>query len=99
MPLSSPGYSQAQSISVQVLVTESIRASIPMKVAGMTQKIEVQANVSQLQTDSIALGRVVDNLTIQTLPLAARNFTQIVDLSPGILTGVNNAGELGYRRA
>jgi hypothetical protein len=42
-------YSQAQSISVQVLVTESIRISILMKVAGITQRIEVQANVSQLQ--------------------------------------------------
>jgi hypothetical protein len=62
------GYSQAPSISVQVLVTESIRVSIPMRVVGMTQKIEVQANVSQLQTDSTALGRVVDNRTIQTLP-------------------------------
>jgi hypothetical protein len=27
--------------------------------------------------------------------LATRNFTQIVNLSPGVLTGVNNAGELG----
>ena len=66
-----------------------------MKVAGITQNIEVQPNVSQLQVESIALGRVVDGHTIQALPLAARNFTQIVDLSPGVLTGVNNAGELG----
>jgi hypothetical protein len=88
-------YSQVQAISVQVVVTETVRVSIPMKVAGITQNVAVQANVSPLQTDSIALGRVVDNRTIQSLPLAARNFTQIVDLSPGILTGVNNAGELG----
>jgi hypothetical protein len=88
-------YSQAQSISVQVLVTESIRISILMKVAGITQRIEVQANVSQLQSDSAALGRVVDNRSIQALPLATRNFTQIVDLSPGVLSGVNNASELG----
>ena len=58
-------------------------------------KIEVQANVSQLQVESIALGRVVDARAIQALPLATRNFTQIVDLSPGVSTGVNNAGELG----
>jgi TonB-dependent Receptor Plug Domain len=32
---------------------------------------------------------------LQGLPLASRNFTQIVDLSPGVLTGVNNAAELG----
>jgi hypothetical protein len=89
------GYSQAQSPSVQVPVTESIRVSIPMKVAGITQTIEVLPNVSQLQSDSVTLGRVVDNRTIEALPLTSRNFTQIVDLSPGVLSGVNNAGELG----
>ena len=88
-------YSQAQPISARVSVTESIRLSIAMKVAGITQNIEVQSNVSQLQVESIALGRVVDARAIQALPLAARNFTQIVNLSPGVLTGVNNAGELG----
>ena len=89
-------YSQGQPISARVPVTESIRVSIPMKVAGTTQKIEVQGSVSQLQVESIALGRIlVDARAIQALPLASRNFTQIVDLSPGVSTGVNNAGELG----
>ena len=89
------GYSQAQSVSVEVYATETIRVSIPMKVAGTTQNIEVQANVSQLQSDSITLGRVVNDYMIQALPLATRNFTQIANLSPGVLSGVNNAGELG----
>jgi len=89
------GYSEAQPPSVQVPVTESIRVSMPMKIAGITQHIEVQSNVSELQSDTIALGRVVGAHAIQALPLATRNFTQIVDLSPGVLTGVNNAGKLG----
>ena len=89
------GYSQVETISVQVPVTESIRVSIAMKVAGITQNIEVQGDTSQLQADTVALGRVVDSSAIQALPLAARNFTQIVNLSPGVLSGVNNAGELG----
>jgi hypothetical protein len=88
-------YSQAESMSVQVPLTETIRVSIPMKLAGITQNITVQGDTSPLQGDTVALGRVVDAPMIQTLPLAARNFTQIVDLSPGVLTGVNNAGELG----
>jgi hypothetical protein len=89
------GYSQEQSTSVQVPVTESIRVSIPMKVAGITEHIEVRDSASPLQGDTVALGRVVGGPAIQALPLATRNFTQIVDLSPGVLTGVNNAGELG----
>jgi hypothetical protein len=93
--VSKAGYSQEQSPSVQVPVTETIRMSIPMKVAGATEHVEVQATISELQSDSGALGRVVDSNVIQALPLAARNFTQIVDLSPGVSSGVNNAGELG----
>ena len=89
------GYSESQLTSVQVPVTESIRLFLPMKVAGKSETIEVHANVPEVQADSVALGRVVDDHMIQALPLASRNFTQIVDLSPGVLTGVNNAGELG----
>ena len=89
------GYSEAHSTALQVPVTETIRVSIPMKTAGATEHVEVHATISELQSDSVALGRVVDANMIQALPLAARNFTQIVDLSPGVSTGVNNAGELG----
>ena len=89
------GYSQAQSTLVDIRVTESIRVSIPMKIVGAPQNVEVHASVSEVQSDSVALGRVVDANMIRNLPLAARNFTQIVDLSPGVLSGVNNAGELG----
>ena len=88
-------FSQVQSLSVQISVTETTRASIVMKIAGIKQSVEVHAEVSQLQTDSTALGRVVNDQTIQMLPLATGNFTQIANLSPGVMTGVNNAGELG----
>jgi hypothetical protein len=88
------GYSEARS-TVTVSITETIRLSIPLRIAGLTQSVEVRAIVSGLQTDSVALGRVVDSHMLQGLPLTSRNFTQIVDLSPGVLTGANNAAELG----
>ena len=89
------GFAQARLNSVEVPVTETVRVSIQMKVAGIIQQVDVQGSVSPLQGDTVALGRAVGGLAVQGLPLATRNFTQIVDLSPGVLTGVNNAGELG----
>jgi len=88
------GYSQAQS-TLTVSVTESIRLSIPMKIAGLTQSIEVHTNVSEVQTDSAALGRAVSAELVTNLPLVTRNYTQIAVLSPGVTAGVFNAGELG----
>jgi len=88
------GYSQGKS-TVSVSVTETARLSIPLKIAGLTQSVEVRANVSGVQTDSAALGRVVDGDMVTSLPLVTRNYTQIAVLSPGVSAGVFNAGELG----
>jgi hypothetical protein len=38
---------------------------------------------------------VVDETAVSDLPLVARNFAQIASLSPGVVAGVYNAGELG----
>lgn len=48
-----------------------------------------------VQTDSSALGRVVNGTAVSNLPLVTRNITQIAGLSPGVVAGVYNAGELG----
>src|SRR5258706_1884343 len=48
-----------------------------------------------VQLDSSALGRVVNENAVSGLPLVTRNFAQIASLSPGVSTGVYNAGELG----
>jgi hypothetical protein len=48
-----------------------------------------------LQTSNSVLGRIVNQPAVQGLPLATRNFAQIIGLSPGVSVGVYNAGELG----
>jgi hypothetical protein len=48
-----------------------------------------------VQTDDSSLGRVVNETAVSGLPLVTRNFTQIAGLSPGVVVGVFNAGELG----
>src|SRR5258708_5265474 len=50
---------------------------------------------SPLQTESSALGRVTSSEAIQNLPLAVRNYTQIMGLNPGVSTDVTNASQLG----
>src|SRR6266436_5608344 len=48
-----------------------------------------------VQRESSALGRVLGQQAVVSLPLVSRNFTQILALSPGITTDVTNAGEIG----
>jgi hypothetical protein len=55
----------------------------------------VPGSSNLVQTASAALGRATDAQTIVALPLANRNFTQILGLSPGVIVGIPNAAALG----
>lgn len=80
---------------VQIIVTETNALNIRLEVGQVSEKVIVEAEAMQLQTESSTLGRVTSGEQVQTLPLAMRNFTQIIGLNPGVSAEVANAGELG----
>lgn len=66
---------------VQVVITETITVDAHVVPAGpQTEPIRIH---SSLQRDAPQLGRVVDSRAVSDLPLATRNFTQILALSSG----------------
>jgi len=76
-------------------VTETVRLELHLRPAGRTESTGVAADSVLVQLDSATLGRVVNEQAVSGLPLVTRNFAQIASLSPGVSTGVYNAGELG----
>jgi len=80
---------------ISILVTETLRFDLHLQLASVAGNVQVSSEAPPLQTDTIALGRVVNQSAVTGLPLVTRNFAQIADLSPGVVTGVSNAGELG----
>ena len=85
--------SKYQDISVHVAETQTV--DIELIVGSVVETLTVQAAPSLLQTDSVALGHVTNQEMVVDLPLATRNYTQIIGLSPGVSSEVNNAGNLG----
>jgi hypothetical protein len=80
---------------LQVYVTETLEVEARMRLATQIQQTQVVSDSLMVQTDTSALGRVVNESTVAGLPLVTRNFAQIAGLSPGVGVGVYNAGELG----
>jgi hypothetical protein len=78
-----------------IQVTETVRLELHLRLAKRFEHAQVSANPLMVQPDSSALGRVVNERAVSGLPLVTRNFAQIASLSPGVSTGVYNAGELG----
>ena len=89
------GFRTATIPHVTIIVTEINALNIRLEVGQVSEKVVVEAQVTQLQTEDSTLGRVTSGEQVQSLPLAVRNFTQIIGLNPGVSTEITNAGELG----
>ena len=76
-------------------MTETLRLELHLQLAAHVERSQVSSNSQMLQTDNAGLGRIVNEGAVSGLPLATRNFAQIIGLSPGVSVGVYNAGELG----
>ena len=90
-----PDNALVASTTVSITVTETLHIDLHLRLVTVPQRTEVSADSVIVQTDGSALGRVVNETAVNGLPLVTRNFAQIASLSPGVITGVYNAGELG----
>jgi len=82
-------------LELQISVTETLKLEILLQLAANYEQANVISSLQMVQTESSALGRVVNERGVLSLPLVTRNFTQIGGLSPGVVAGVFNSGELG----
>jgi Carboxypeptidase regulatory-like domain/TonB dependent receptor/TonB-dependent Receptor Plug Domain len=89
------GFKEAVRSDLSIAVTEITTLNLQLSVGTNAETVTVSAQPQMVQTDSNALGRVADERTVKSLPLAARNFTQIIGLSPGVNIGLTDATQLG----
>src|SRR5437899_6490819 len=81
--------------TVQVFITETTPADADLTVAGVIVDPVVVRIAPLIQRDGPQLGRVVDSRAVSELPLATRNFTQILGLSPGTAVDLPDNTTLG----
>jgi len=89
------GFKTADVGPVVVNVTETQTANQTLEVGSVNESVTVEANVETLQTESSTLGTTVSGSTINALPMANGNYTEILSLSAGTTVGVDNATSVG----
>jgi len=93
--VSANGFNSALLDSVQVAITETTTVNAQLTVAGViVGQITVRAAPS-IQIDGPQMGRVIDARAAAELPLATRNFTQILALSSGTSVALPDNTALG----
>jgi Carboxypeptidase regulatory-like domain len=92
---SAAGFKSSEVPSVTVITTETTTANQVLQVGAVTESVTVEATVETLQTESSTLGTTVSGSQITALPMANGNYTEILSLSAGTTSSVDNATSLG----
>jgi len=80
------GFETAVYPTFTLVLNQTARVDIAMKVGAVTSTIEVIGVTPILQAESAQVSTVIDANTTTALPLAARNYVQLALLSPGTTT-------------
>ena len=82
------GFSQ-QTTSITLEVEQTLRQDFKLAVGSVSATVQVSAATQMLHTDDTTIGQVLQADTIQNLPIAGRDFTNLM------LTNIGTAPEVG----
>jgi hypothetical protein len=89
------GFSQARADNIEVRVTETTRVTIPLKPGEVTERVEISAQVTTVETTNATTGESIGTATVRELPLATQNYQQLLSLSSGTSSELNASAQLG----
>jgi hypothetical protein len=93
-----PGFKVAVSEQFEVQVQQVVRIDVVLQVGQVSDTVEVAATAELLQSETAAVGAVIENKIITELPLNGRNYLGLVALAPNVNTLSPSAGQAGSRQ-
>lgn len=73
---------------IYLSVNQDAEVPVTMQIGAATQKVEVIADATQLETSNAAMGQVIGNRNVANLPLNQRNVYSLMFLMPGVTGSV-----------
>jgi outer membrane receptor protein involved in Fe transport len=84
--ITASGFELAVVKNLKLEVASSITQNVQLKVGQATERVEIVADSSQVETTTTSLGQVISDKTVQEIPLNGRHFTDLSLLTPGTIT-------------
>ena len=79
------GFQKISRDNVRLEVNQTARVDFSLSVGSVNETIEVVGAAPLIESDSSAIGQVVEKKAIEDLPLNGRNFVQLATLGPGVV--------------
>ena len=80
------GMQPTAATDLNVSVSSTVRQDFSLNVSTASEIVEIRATAPVLETSSVSVGGVVDQKTVQEIPLNGRHFVDLALLVPGTVT-------------
>jgi hypothetical protein len=90
-----PGFSTYVQTGIVLQVASNPTLNVSLKVGSVSESVQVEANTTQVETQSTSIGAVIENKRILDLPLNGRNAVELITLSGATIPGGKN-GTAGF---
>jgi hypothetical protein len=77
------GFSQYTVKSVTLDVDQHVTVNMALALSTAGETVQVESTASQIETQTMTVGQVIDRNTVQELPLNGRHFLDLTVLTPG----------------
>lgn len=84
--VTAPSFQTAAISNLKLEVATSVTQNVQLKVGEATEKIEIVADAAIIETTTNSMGQVINDKTVQEIPLNGRHFTDLSLLTPGTMT-------------
>jgi hypothetical protein len=92
---SASGFKTAEIPSITINITETPTLNRSLEIGATSQSVTISETAVTVQTENATVGGLVSGSTVTELPLSTRNYTQVIDLSPGVVANVATATAVG----
>jgi hypothetical protein len=82
-----PGFGRLTKSGIRLEINQTAQVSLQLVVSGTEQVVEVAAGALLLQTDQSSVDQTVEQKLIEDLPLVDQNVMQLVQITPGVVSG------------
>lgn len=86
MEVAASGFQKATISNLKLPVATSVTQNVQLKVGGASESIEITADAAILETTTNSMSEVINDKTVQDIPLNGRHFTDLSLLTPGTMT-------------
>ncbi|MGO8987194.1 MAG: carboxypeptidase regulatory-like domain-containing protein [Terriglobales bacterium] len=90
------GFKKNEQKGVIVDVNQVVTLNSTLQIGGSQEVLEVSSEVPQVDTTSTQLGAVINERSVNELPLNARNTYQFLQLQPGVQAQLGSSGSLFF---